>query len=176
MPKPTYSWHFFYSDNFQERALQSPICCNFLPSLLTASMTYFPLLARGEGRKLKQMDGCGALSWKLSEFKNLSEYVGFGILDRSTFLVKMAVPIFNIYIACFWVHCFGTIWVENELVLPDFRRGIFLHEPQVVHDASEAPPDRPLVLAEVLCPFKEGILARIIWVHGDSCPIITWQF
>ena len=49
------------------------------------------------------MDDCGALSWKLSELKNVSEYVGFGVRDCYTFLVKMAVPVFNIYIPCFWV-------------------------------------------------------------------------
>ena len=69
--------------------------------------------------------------------------------------------------------CFGTVRVEFDLVLSNLRRDIFLQEPHVVHDAGEAPPDRPLVLAEVL-RLEKGVLTSSIWVRGQSRSIMAW--
>ena len=68
-----------------------------------------------------------------------------------------------------------TIFIENELVLSNLRSGVFLHEPHVIQDAGEAPPDGPLIPAEVPRPAK-GTLARGIGVHDEGSLIRAWQF
>ena len=67
-----------------------------------------------------------------------------------------------------------TIFIENELVLSDLRCDVFLHEPHVIQDAGEAPPDGPLVLAEVPRA-AEGTLAGGMGVHDEGSPIRAWQ-